>query len=132
LIVLSFTAVVGTLIVSNSLGRWAAFPSEPLPIAVVFYGIGFCILPAVAMFDIFRLKISGRYLALFSMMITMGLVLRVLSHQLIMPMSGPGAPLRAAMILPTFSVLIGMVTLIYSLGFGERANRFFDQRVTAI
>ncbi len=132
LIVLSFTALVATLTVSNMVGKWAAFPFEPFPIALMIYGIGFCILPAVAIFDILRAKESGRYLALFSMMILTGLLLRVFSHTVTMPMSGPGAPLRAAMILPTFSVVIGMFTLIYSLGFGERANRFFDQRVTAI
>ena len=72
MVVLSFTAVVSSQYVSYAFGKWAAFTSEPFPIAALIYGVGLCLLPILAIIDTLHAKLSGRYLGLFTMMILLG------------------------------------------------------------
>ena len=127
MVVLSFTAVVSSQYVSYAFGKWAAFTSEPFPIAALIYGVGLCLLPILAIIDTLHAKLSGRYLGLFTMMILLGLILRILSHQLAMPLARPSAIAWAVVMYSTLAVLLGTIFLIYKFGFGRKANEFFGQ-----
>jgi hypothetical protein len=127
LIVLSLTAVFSSQYVSFAFGKWAAFTSQPFPIAALAYAIGLCLLPILAIIDIFHAKVSGRYLALFTMMILFGLILRVLSYQIAVSVARPNVIVWAAAMYSTVAVLVVTVALIYRFGFGSKDNDFFGQ-----
>jgi hypothetical protein len=127
MVVLSFTALVSSQYVSLAFDKWAGLTSEPFPIAALLYGVGLCLLPVLAITDILNAKLFGRYLALFSMMILLGLILRVVSYQVAMPFSRPSAIIWATAMHSTLCVLIGLISLIYRFGFGKKANEFFGQ-----
>ena len=127
IVVLFLTSVISSQYASITLGRWAAFATEPFPAATLLYAIGLCLIPILAIIDILHAKPSGRYLGLFAFMILLGLILRVLSYQIAMPIFRPDAMFRVTAMFATLTVLLGHISLIYRLGFGTRANEYFDQ-----
>ena len=114
---LLITALFGSLRISFLIGDSVAYRTSPFPVEAVFYAIGFAVLPILAIMDICRARLSGRYLGLLSMMLLGGLLFRAFTKQLAFPASG--------MVLPLLSLLTGLVLLIGCFGFSKRAWSFF-------
>ncbi len=112
-------ACCGVMDASYHLAMWNE-AAIPFPMAAIIRFAAFVVVPLIAMKDIFRRKISGRYLALLSMMAALGIMLRFLTLLMYM-----GSAEFTVMVISTFICTVAMAALILRFGFSEKVNRYF-------
>lgn len=117
-IVLAITIFCGTVNVSEGLGQWNVSRDSPLLLNLIGQATAFVVLPLMAIYDTFRRRQSGRYLALLSLMLSWGLLLRFLS--------GIPADTNVGITLILLSFAGLWAALILTFGFSKKVNSFFN------
>jgi hypothetical protein len=122
LLALGPIALIGIVNAASGLGFWWARTSDPFPIQYIGRLLVFGVVPILAILDVVRRRLVGRYLALLCMLCSAAVLLR-LFMDLFLQHPRSSASLMA---MPLFSLAILLCALIFSLGFNKTVDAFFQ------
>ena len=121
---LAGTVWFGVLYGQKAIVHWRfSYSNERSLAEILVYSFVSTVLPLLAILDIVRGKLSGRYLGLLSLMLTWGFTLRAVTDSLAFGFH------RDALILlhPFTGVLLGLAALVAGFGFSNEVGRYFGE-----